>query len=212
MVFPQSTFASEEETLPPSGQTSHECFEQGSQKFKPGWKDIFRMNQKELESAIRKVSSDASLDPRQKSYLIQNLMTSRWIAAQQKLPQSRASQSGNGEDTPGRCLSYRDSDQKIFGCAHYKRNCKLKAACCNQLFTCRFCHDEVSDHSMDRKATKEMMCMKCLQIQPVASNCVTPSCSAIFASFLMMKEKYTIVHSAIYVVLEKDSVLISSIA
>lgn len=173
---PQSTFASEEETLPPSGQTIHECFEQGSQKFKPGWKDIFRMNQKELESAIRKVSSDASLDPRQKAYLIQNLMTSRWIAAQQKLPQSRASQSGNGEDTPGRCLSYRDSDQKIFGCEHYKRNCKLKAACCNQLFTCRFCHDKVSDHSMDRKATKEMMCMKCLQIQPVASNCVTPSC------------------------------------
>lgn len=45
------------------------------EKFRPGWQSIFRMNQNELEAAIRKVSSDSSLDPRQKSYLIQNLMT-----------------------------------------------------------------------------------------------------------------------------------------
>jgi len=45
------------------------------EKFKPGWRDIFRMNQKELEAAIRKVSSDSSLDPRRKAYLMQNLMT-----------------------------------------------------------------------------------------------------------------------------------------
>lgn len=43
--------------------------------FKPGWKDIFRMNQNELESEIRKVSRDPTLDPRRKAYLIQNLMT-----------------------------------------------------------------------------------------------------------------------------------------
>lgn len=46
-----------------------------SEMFKPGWKDIFRMNQTELESEIRKVSRDATLDPRRKAYLIQNLMT-----------------------------------------------------------------------------------------------------------------------------------------
>jgi hypothetical protein len=49
--------------------------EMGVEKFKPGWRDIFRMNQKELEAAIRKVSSDSSLDPRRKAYLMQNLMT-----------------------------------------------------------------------------------------------------------------------------------------
>lgn len=43
--------------------------------FKPGWKDIFRMNQNELESEIRRVSGDSSLDPRRKAYLLQNLMT-----------------------------------------------------------------------------------------------------------------------------------------
>jgi hypothetical protein len=52
-----------------------EQVEMGVEKFKPGWRDIFRMNQKELEAAIRKVSSDSSLDPRRKAYLMQNLMT-----------------------------------------------------------------------------------------------------------------------------------------
>lgn len=47
--------------------------------FKPGWRDIFRMNQKELEAAIRKVSSDSSLDPRRKAYLMQNLMTRYFV-------------------------------------------------------------------------------------------------------------------------------------
>ncbi|KAL0296708.1 UNVERIFIED_CONTAM: Zinc finger protein BRUTUS [Sesamum radiatum] len=53
----------------------HESTDQSDYTFKPGWKDIFRMNQNELESEIRKVSRDSTLDPRRKAYLIQNLMT-----------------------------------------------------------------------------------------------------------------------------------------
>ena len=135
------------------------------------------MNENELEAEIRKVSRDSTLDPRRKDYLIQNLMTrfvsgiyvfnpnwllfpsysyqrmgflSRWIAAQQKLPQARAVGTSNGEDVLGCVPSFRDPDKQIFGCEHYKRNCKLRASCCGNLFTCRFCHDKVSDHSMDR--------------------------------------------------------------
>lgn len=62
----------------PFGFLEPECREsldQTDQMFKPGWKDIFRMNQNELESEIRKVSRDPTLDPRRKAYLIQNLMT-----------------------------------------------------------------------------------------------------------------------------------------
>eukprot|EP00249_Psilotum_nudum_P024396 c29174_g1_i3 orf=1038-5078(-) len=151
--------------------------EDGTGKFKPGWQNIFRMNQKELESAIRKVSSDTSLDPRQKAYLMQNLLTSRWIVAQQQVHTLSGRGSSNEVDIPGRCPSYHDSDKGIYGCEHYKRNCKVQAACCGLLFTCRFCHDKVSDHSMDRQATKEMMCMKCLEVQPVGKFCATPSCN-----------------------------------
>ncbi|CAI0553173.1 unnamed protein product [Linum tenue] len=154
------------------GADIHESVDCSDNKFKPGWKDIFRMNQNELEAEIRKVSRDSTLDPRRKAYLIQNLMTSRWIAAQQKSLQAESSNSENLECSP----SFRDPDKKVFGCEHYKRNCKLRAACCGKLFACQFCHDKVSDHSMDRKATTEMMCMKCLKIQPAGPVCVTPSC------------------------------------
>ncbi|CAN0876194.1 Zinc finger protein BRUTUS [Linum grandiflorum] len=160
------------------GADIHESLDYSDQKFKPGWKDIFRMNQNELEAEIRKVSRDSTLDPRRKAYLIQNLMTSRWIAAQQKSIQARPGESSNSENLE--CSpSFRDQDKKVFGCEHYKRNCKLRAACCGKLFTCRFCHDKVSDHSMDRKATTEMMCMKCLKIQPAGSVCATPSCGGL---------------------------------
>ena len=53
-------------------------------RFRPGWEDIFRMNQKQLEASVRRMSSDPSLDPQHKAYLIQNLMASRYIVAQQK--------------------------------------------------------------------------------------------------------------------------------
>ncbi|KAH6815017.1 zinc finger protein-like protein [Perilla frutescens var. frutescens] len=157
----------------------HESVDQSEHTFKPGWKDIFRMNQNELESEIRKVSRDSTLDPRRKAYLIQNLMTSRWIASQQKFSQSRTSKADDDKDLRGRSASFRDPEKQIFGCEHYKRNCKLRAACCGKLFACRFCHDEVSDHSMERKATSEMMCMNCLQIQPVGPVCTTPSCNGL---------------------------------
>lgn len=53
----------------------HEALDHNGSTFKPGWRDIFRMNQNELESEIQKVSQDSTLDPRRKAYLIENLMT-----------------------------------------------------------------------------------------------------------------------------------------
>ena len=75
---------------------------------------------------------------------------SRWIAAQQKLPEPKSEECSEGAGIPGCAPSYRDQEKQIFGCEHYKRNCKLVAACCNKLFTCRFCHDKISDHTMER--------------------------------------------------------------
>ncbi|KAJ0712992.1 putative transcription factor C2H2 family [Helianthus annuus] len=47
--------------------------------------------------------------------------------------------------------SYRESHEVAFGCEHYKRKCKLVASCCNKLYTCRLCHDDATDHIMDRE-------------------------------------------------------------
>ncbi|XP_052154335.1 zinc finger protein BRUTUS-like [Oryza glaberrima] len=176
---PTSSDSSEEASSAPEDSHLQDKIDQNDQMFKPGWKDIFRMNQSELEAEVRKVSRDPTLDPRRKAYLIQNLMTSRWIAAQQKLPEPKSEECSEGAGIPGCAPSYRDQEKQIFGCEHYKRNCKLVAACCNKLFTCRFCHDKISDHTMERKATQEMMCMVCLKVQPVGPNCQTPSCNGL---------------------------------
>ncbi|KAL5726400.1 hypothetical protein ACHQM5_009446 [Ranunculus cassubicifolius] len=169
---------SSESSSSEEGTTIQESVDHSDQMFKPGWNDIFRMNQNELESEIRKVSRDSTLDPRRKDYLIQNLMTSRWIASQQKSPETRNGDSSS-DGRPECSQSFQDEEKQVFGCEHYRRNCKLLASCCNKLFTCRFCHDNVSDHSMDRKATSEMMCMQCLTIQPVGPICTTPSCDGL---------------------------------
>ncbi|KAG8077594.1 hypothetical protein GUJ93_ZPchr0007g4945 [Zizania palustris] len=176
---PTSSDSPAEASYSPEDNHLQDKIDQNDQMFKPGWKDIFRMNQSELEAEVRKVSRDPTLDPRRKAYLIQNLMTSRWIAAQQKLPEKRSEECSEGAGIPGCVPSYRDQEKQIYGCEHYKRNCKLVAACCNKLFTCRFCHDKISDHTMERKATQEMMCMVCLKVQPVGPNCQTPSCNGL---------------------------------
>ncbi|KAF8696068.1 hypothetical protein HU200_036956 [Digitaria exilis] len=176
---PTSSDSSAVSSSAPADSHVQDKLDQNDQMFKPGWKDIFRMNQSELEAEVRKVSRDPTLDPRRKAYLIQNLMTSRWIAAQQKLPEPNSEECTDDARIPGCFPSYRDEENQIYGCEHYKRNCKLVAACCNKLFTCRFCHDKVSDHTMERKATQEMMCMACLKIQPVGPTCQTPSCNGL---------------------------------
>ncbi|KXZ51428.1 hypothetical protein GPECTOR_12g390 [Gonium pectorale] len=55
-----------------------------STSFRPGWEDIFRMNQQQLEAAIHRVSNDSSLEPERKAYLMQNIMVSKYIVAQQR--------------------------------------------------------------------------------------------------------------------------------
>lgn len=62
-----------------------------------------------------------------------------------------ACEEDHDEEIPGQCPSYRDHLKLTFGCKHYKRNCKLLAPCCNKLFTCIRCHDDLTtDHSVDR--------------------------------------------------------------
>ncbi|KAK8537558.1 hypothetical protein V6N12_043716 [Hibiscus sabdariffa] len=138
-------------------------------------KKLETMSQDDLEAAIRRVSSDTSLDPKRKSYVMQNLLMSRWIL-KQRMSNMEINKSNNGDGIPGQHPSYRDPLELALGCKHYKRNCKLFAPCCNQLHTCIHCHNEVADHKLDRKSVTKMMCMKCLVIQSIALTCSTVSC------------------------------------
>ena len=65
-----------------------------------------------------------------------------------------------------------EADEKLLGCEHYKRNVKLQCSTCCRWYTCRFCHDQVEDHSLNRRDTKNMLCMLCGHAQPAGEVCV----------------------------------------
>ncbi|CAH8355874.1 unnamed protein product [Eruca vesicaria subsp. sativa] len=147
------------------------------------YEHLLTMSQEEMAAMIRKISCDSSLDAQKKSYLKQNLLMSRWIISQRIFTQEPAILASSTETIQGQHPSYRDPQSSVFGCKHYKRNCKLLAPCCNQLFTCIRCHDEETDHSVDRKLIKKMMCMKCLLIQPIGANCSNTLCKSSMAKY-----------------------------
>ncbi|KAK7265753.1 hypothetical protein RJT34_33376 [Clitoria ternatea] len=143
---------------------------------------LLKLSQDDLEMVIRRVSRDSCLDPQKKSYIIQNLLMSHWIIRQQ-ITSTEVNIKSDGQEFPGKHPSYRDPVQLIHGCKHYKRNCKLFAPCCNQLYTCIHCHNEESDHSIDRKSITKMMCMKCLMIQPISATCSMDLCNLSMAKY-----------------------------
>ena len=67
--------------------------------------------------------------------------------------------------------SQSEDDSKALGCDHYKRNIKLQCSACYRWYTCRFCHDEVEDHMLNRRETKNMLCMLCGRPQPASGEC-----------------------------------------
>ncbi|KAL8865456.1 MAG: hypothetical protein Q9174_006876 [Haloplaca sp. 1 TL-2023] len=92
-----------------------------------------------------------------------------------------ASQSTLGSETRSsdRLSDESEEDPKPLGCPHYRRNIKLQCSACDRWYTCRFCHDEAEDHSLNRRATKNMLCMLCGCAQPASEECAQcGECSA----------------------------------
>ena len=73
-------------------------------------------------------------------------------------------------DRDGRSSEF-EEEPRALGCAHYKRNIKLQCSACSRWYTCRFCHDAVEDHMLNRRETKSMLCMLCGCAQPASEEC-----------------------------------------
>ncbi|XP_063987473.1 RING finger and CHY zinc finger domain-containing protein 1-like [Diachasmimorpha longicaudata] len=58
-----------------------------------------------------------------------------------------------------------------YGCEHYKRKSRFVTPCCKKVYTCRFCHDEMEQHPLNRKSIKELVCIVCEKRQPVGRCC-----------------------------------------
>jgi len=118
------------------------------------------------------VCGDAGLAAERKAYLMQNIMASRYIVAQQRrLADSGAGAGAGAGPGGGPARTYHDAARGVLGCAHYQRRCHVVAPCCGQVHACRFCHDEVADHRLDPHAVTAMVCMACSARQPAAAAC-----------------------------------------
>ena len=88
------------------------------------------------------------------------------------IPEAAPQTSSSSEAEPSLEHEINDEENFNLGCNHYKRNVKLQCSTCRKWYTCRFCHDEIESHTLNRKETKNMLCMLCGCAQRAAENCV----------------------------------------
>ncbi|KAG0254064.1 hypothetical protein DFQ27_007073 [Actinomortierella ambigua] len=129
--------------------------------------------QSELRRKIMDIQRDPTISFAEKAAMIQRLMSSKWQESK-KQDTGKDDETNDGSSTASAAdlkTTYYNEEEKIMGCKHYSRGCKLKANCCGKWFNCRFCHDDVCDHAIVRTDTKYMLCMHCKSTQPAAQNC-----------------------------------------
>ncbi|KAH9760990.1 CHY-type/CTCHY-type/RING-type zinc finger protein [Citrus sinensis] len=65
-----------------------------------------------------------------------------------------------------------------YGCQHYRRRCRIRAPCCNEIFDCRHCHNEAMNninvdqklrHDIPRHEVNQVICSLCGTEQKVSS-------------------------------------------
>lgn len=154
--------------------------------------DQAQQGQVDMRKQIILIQQDPKIPAQEKAKRIQELMTSKW-ASRDKGKATRASIASNRlEDKrqdfntvvyADRQMTFHDKTSNTIGCKHYQRSAKLQAHCCGKWYTCRFCHDEVSDHNIIRNLITTMMCMHCSTVQPAGQDCINVSCQKRVAKY-----------------------------
>lgn len=116
--------------------------------------------------AIQQIMRDTTLSEADKRMRIQNLMSGgRTEVAQAPAPVLPAPEANAA-------------------CVHYERNCNIVAPCCDRIYGCRICHDELSpaNHAdMNRFLVREVVCKNCNARQAATNQCV--HCQTVFGEY-----------------------------
>ncbi|TXG58430.1 hypothetical protein EZV62_016259 [Acer yangbiense] len=84
-----------------------------------------------------------------------------------------------------------------FGCSHYRRRCKIRTPCCDEIFDCRHCHNESKNaleidpldrHDVPRHDLKRVICSLCSTEQDVQQYCV--KCGVCMGKYFCHKCKF----------------------
>ncbi|KAK8990581.1 hypothetical protein V6N11_009273 [Hibiscus sabdariffa] len=84
-----------------------------------------------------------------------------------------------------------------YGCSHYRRRCKIRAPCCNEIFSCRHCHNEAKNsiesnplhrHDIPRHEVEKVICSLCDTEQDVQQYCI--NCGVCMGKYFCAKCKF----------------------
>ncbi|KAH1115410.1 hypothetical protein J1N35_008788 [Gossypium stocksii] len=84
-----------------------------------------------------------------------------------------------------------------YGCSHYRRRCKIRAPCCNEVFCCRHCHNEsknspesnpLKQHDIPRHEVEKVICSLCDTEQDVQQYCI--NCGVCMGEYFCGKCKF----------------------
>lgn len=125
--------------------------------------------------AIQAIMADKSLTEQEKRFRIQELMSQNRLHVAPPPTPALPSSSSLGPNSIG--------TETSAACVHYERNCNIVAPCCNRIFGCRICHDELSPGHppMNRFLIREVVCKNCSIRQAATNQCV--NCQTIFGEY-----------------------------
>ncbi|XP_030514955.1 probable E3 ubiquitin-protein ligase RZFP34 isoform X2 [Rhodamnia argentea] len=81
----------------------------------------------------------------------------------------------------GKVNDFLEKGCSLFGCSHYRRRCRIRAPCCNEIYDCRHCHNEANNsinvdqkdrHDMPRHEVSQVICSLCGTEQQVQQFCI----------------------------------------
>lgn len=95
---------------------------------------------------------------------IQEIMRDQTLSADEKRFRIQALMSNNRTEVAPPPSPVLPAPEANAACVHYERNCNIVAPCCNRVFGCRICHDELSPSGhppMNRFLIREVVCKNC---------------------------------------------------
>lgn len=115
---------------------------------------------------------------------IQAIMRDNTISDQEKRMRIQSLMSGGRTEVAPPPAPVLPAPEGNSACVHYERNCNIVAPCCNIVYGCRICHDELSPsgHSpMNRFLVREVVCKLCGTRQAASNQCI--SCHSLFGEY-----------------------------
>lgn len=95
---------------------------------------------------------------------IQDIMRDNTLSADEKRFRIQGLMSNNRTQVAPPPAPVLPAPEANAACVHYERNCNIVAPCCNRVFGCRICHDELSEagHApLNRFMIREVVCKNC---------------------------------------------------